>query len=287
METLSRNRIDAILELLSDDARDVRQLMIDELRSMPPRDLEALKKAAHRAPDHIAMVIDNAILRHRWHGLESQFIHLRQAGSPDLQTLMIHLAEFGHLECDGAAVSTELASLSGRCQAAFRKSSTLVGKSEAIADVLGSELAFRGNQDDYYDPENSFIDSVLERRLGIPISLSALYIIIGEKLGVPLKGIGLPCHFIVGLFRRGQVPCFFDPFRRGMRLSELDCIQLIEQCGYNFDAKYLNPVSAFHMLMRSMSNLLCIYKDRDDRPRHRAVYRMLQVIREASPSVEC
>src|SRR5712692_6814053 len=92
----------------------------------------------------------------------------------------------------------------------------------AINTVLFDQERFRGNQKEYYNPCNSFLNDVLERHTGIPITLSLIYIEIGKRLGVQIEGIGLPFHFVV----RCRLPdgyVYIDPFEKGRFLTEEDC----------------------------------------------------------------
>jgi regulator of sirC expression with transglutaminase-like and TPR domain len=85
---------------------------------------------------------------------------------------------------------------------------------ERLLAFLFEEEGFRGNADDYYDPRNSCLNDVLERRLGIPITLSVLTIEVGRRVGIDVDGVGLPGHFIVSVSLGGR-PIFLDPFNRG------------------------------------------------------------------------
>lgn len=89
---------------------------------------------------------------------------------------------------------------------------------DAVNHFLFQELGIRGNEDDYYDPHNSCLNEVISRRVGIPITLSVLYMEISRRLARPVFGIGLPGHFIVQ-YNDGQYSTFIDPFNGGELLS--------------------------------------------------------------------
>ena len=97
-------------------------------------------------------------------------------------------------------VAAYLAQLNDMADVLRRRLRPDIGPSDtviALNHYLFDELGFRGNAADYYDPRNSFLNDVLERRLGIPISLSVLYIAVGRRLGLPLEGVSFPSHFLV------------------------------------------------------------------------------------------
>ena len=90
------------------------------------------------------------------------------------------------------------------------------------------EQGFRGNQGRYYDPRNSFLNDVLDRKTGIPITLSVLYLDIGRQVGLPTVGVGMPGHFIVQYAAHGA-PFWIDPFHGGEILDHDDCVARVEQ----------------------------------------------------------
>lgn len=150
------------------------------------------------------------------------------------------------------------------CQAASHSIPTHLSNSEraeALSDFLFIQQRFQGNSAYYHDPRNSYLNEVLERRLGIPISLSAVYIAVAERIGLPARGIGLPGHFIVGIAgERSEI--YIDPFHGGVRLLESDCVQLVREAtgfGGSFQAAWLKPIAPRAMLTRMLNNLRNVY----------------------------
>src|SRR5207249_8653862 len=96
--------------------------------------------------------------------------------------------------------------------------------------LLFDELGFRGNRDEYYDPRNSFLNDVLDRRVGIPISLSTIYLEVGRRVGVPLAGVAFPGHFLVRYVGRDvSEEVLIDPFNRGTMLTVDECRRRLEE----------------------------------------------------------
>src|SRR5205085_9975519 len=122
----------------------------------------------------------------------------------------------------------------------------------AINSVLFDQQHFRGAQKDYYNPCNSFLNDVLDRHTGIPITLSLLYIEIGKRLGVQIDGVGLPFHFVVRC-RLADGDIYIDPFESGRMLSEEDCRELVLRMlrgKATFNSHWLEPVSKRQFLVR-------------------------------------
>ncbi len=107
-------------------------------------------------------------------------------------------------------------------QKSLRAEDTPVQTVEKINAVLFETLGFRGNTEDYYDPRNSFFNDVIDRRVGIPITLSTVYMEVSRRLQFPISGVGMPGHFVVKFNNRSE-EFFMDPFNRGMILSRDDC----------------------------------------------------------------
>lgn len=132
-----------------------------------------------------------------------------------------------------------------------------------ISEYLFDELKFAGNHTNYHDPRNSFLSDVIERRLGIPITLSLLYIEVGRRAGVPLLGIGMPSHFIVR--HKDESDVFVDPFHGGILLSESECAERLKQVTQGalaWDREYLEPVSSRAFIARMLRNLKLVYLQR-------------------------
>ena len=129
----------------------------------------------------------------------------------------------------------------------------------AINQYLFGELGFTGNEENYYEPENSYLNRVLDRRTGNPINLSLLYLLLARRLRLPVAGIGLPGHFICR-YQSTAAEIFIDPFNRGKLLTKADCIQYLTNANCSRRDDYLAPVSARRFLLRVCSNLHQVYQ---------------------------
>jgi regulator of sirC expression with transglutaminase-like and TPR domain len=132
----------------------------------------------------------------------------------------------------------------------------------AVLAVMRGRL--RGNEEDYYDVRNSFIDSVLERGLGLPITLSVIAIELGRRVGTPIVGVGLPAHFMV---RVADQDLFGDPFHDGAIYDRTGVVAAWERLvgpGQPFDSAHLAPVSSRSILIRMLNNLRAMYIRRSE-----------------------
>lgn len=139
----------------------------------------------------------------------------------------------------------------------------------ALNRFLFDEIGFSGNQDDFYNPANSFLDQVLERRLGIPITLALVYVLIAQRLGIPAFGVGFPGHFLVRV-GRGSTALMLDAYSNGLALSEEELDQRLADI-YGDDAltvrshpALLRPARKIEILQRMLRNLVGVYRSRHD-----------------------
>jgi regulator of sirC expression with transglutaminase-like and TPR domain len=128
-----------------------------------------------------------------------------------------------------------------------------------INQYLFEELGYHGNEEDYYDPDNSYMNRVVDRRTGNPISLCCLYLFIARRLRLPLVGIGMPGHFLCRYQSASEDMCFIDAFNRGKILTRAECVKYLVHTRDGFKDAHLAPVTGRRTLLRMCSNLHQIY----------------------------
>ncbi|MBX7195073.1 MAG: transglutaminase-like domain-containing protein [Sandaracinaceae bacterium] len=137
-----------------------------------------------------------------------------------------------------------------------------------LGEYLHDELELRGNEVDYHDPRNSYLNEVLARKVGLPITLSVLWIAIGRRAGVHVEGIGFPGHFLARVGRERTV--LVDPFREGRLVTHVELERLATHHLGGADrlrAEHLVPVDARSMLVRMLVNLKHAHERRADHAR--------------------
>jgi regulator of sirC expression with transglutaminase-like and TPR domain len=169
------------------------------------------------------------------------------------------------------------------------------GVEEGVVELnqfLFDELGFHGNARDYYDPRNSYLNEVLDRRMGIPLTLSVLYLEVGKRIGLALEGVSFPGHFLVRLPLRGSM-LVLDPFSGGEPQSETDLrarLRRVVPAGTTGPVpleelpleQFLEPAGKRQILARLLRNLKGIYREADKPERLLEVLnRMLLVAPEA------
>lgn len=183
-------------------------------------------------------------------------------------------------DLDLAEQRLRLEELGRQARARLDPRAPLRARAERLAGFLGDELGFRGNAESYYDPRNSFLNDVLARRLGIPITLSALYIEVGRRAGLPMSGVGLPGHFIVRVDGPDE-ELMLDPFHGGRMLSLADCQRRLDRIfdrRVSLEPDMLMPCGARQILTRMLYNLKGIYAQAQDHWRALGVVELLLLL---------
>jgi len=177
----------------------------------------------------------------------------------DLEQGVLLLMQFGHPAADAEHVHQQLDRLADDLAPEINPQVPSGQVLQTLIDYLFHQQGFHGNQDNYIDPDNSYLDTVLENKTGLPIVLSVLCILIGQRLGLPIVGIGLPYHFIAK-YNSLTDPILFDPFHKGRILTPEKCSEMVQGFGIPFEPHYLFPVSHREILTRMIQNLVIAYQ---------------------------
>lgn len=280
MPSASESQIKALIKLLSDENVKVVKTVGEKLVEIGDPAIPLLLEAEIEQPD-MAQRIERILDEIRGGRLEEELRRL-QAGDEDHLDLEQGAFLFARYAYPGLDVSVYVRTLDAMAEEVRKRMGTRVSGEEAVKTLgryLFTEQGFCGNTKNYYDPDNSYLNRVLDRRTGIPISLSVLYLLIGKRLNLPVHGVGMPGHFLVK-FEAERYKMFIDCFNAGALLTEKDCQRFLLQAGYGFDDRYLQPSSTRAILIRMLKNLVAVY-DRINEPVKRdRLVRFMEVLGE-------
>jgi regulator of sirC expression with transglutaminase-like and TPR domain len=181
----------------------------------------------------------------------------------DRAALALALEEYAGL--DIAEYLRRLDTLAARAEVLVGLDRTPVDYIESINEILFVQEGLRGNSENYYDPCNSHLNQVLDRRLGIPVSLSLIYIEVARRMGFPVQGIGFPGHFLAKHVSNGR-DIIIDPFNMGKILTENDCQELLDKIHGGkvaMSASLLQPMEKRTIITRMLYNLKGIYTQKE------------------------
>ncbi|TAK48119.1 MAG: tetratricopeptide repeat protein [Betaproteobacteria bacterium] len=191
----------------------------------------------------------------------------------DLARACLLIAEDAYPGLDVEKYMTELERLALRLRACLSQSAGAAEKVIALNQFLFDELGYSGNAEDYYDPRNSYLNEVIDRRTGVPLTLSVVYMELGRRIGLPLEGVSFPGHFLVRMKVRGGM-LVLDPFAGGEPQSERDLrerLQRVVPAGATGPLpvselpleQFLEPASNRQILARLLRNLKSIFRETD------------------------
>ncbi len=162
-----------------------------------------------------------------------------------------------------------------------------IARARAISDHLFDRMGFCGNTDDYYDPRNSFLTDVIDRRTGIPISLSVLYLEVARRVGVLAQGVNFPGHFLVRVAIE-DAWLFIDPFSGGRSLTPSDLESLLRKTTTPdaiLDPSVIAAATKRQIVARMLVNLAGIYGRNGDLPRSLDVLERLAILEPQNPRI--
>ena len=207
-------------------------------------------------------------------GLE-QFSELlaREDERIDLARACLQVAEDAYPGLDVEGYLGEIERFAKRLRARLAPDAAVEDRVIALNEFLFADLGFNGNVADYYDPRNSYLNEVIDRRRGIPITLAVLYIEIGRRIELPLEGVSFPGHFLVRLPMRGGA-LVLDPFSGGAPQSEDELRARLKRviAGENPGGvsaadlpldSFFEPASNRQILARVLRNLKGVYREKD------------------------
>jgi regulator of sirC expression with transglutaminase-like and TPR domain len=192
----------------------------------------------------------------------------------ELARACLQIAEDAYPGLDVDGYVGEIDRFAARLRARLAPDASIEDRVIELNDFLFAELGFRGNVDDYYDPRNSYLNEVLDRRTGIPITLAVLYLEIGRRIELPLSGVSFPGHFLVRLPMRGGT-LVLDPFSGGApqtgdelrarlkRVIPAGASEGVPVSELPLDP-FLEPASNRQILARLLRNLKGVYRERDE-----------------------
>jgi len=178
----------------------------------------------------------------------------------------LHIAQEEYPELDTEEYLNALDTMADELQERLPASRYPLRMVQSINHYLYDDLGFAGDKTNYYDPRNSFLNQVIDRRLGIPITLSLVYLEVAQRVDFPMLGVGMPGHFLI----RPDVPdieIFVDPFHDGEILFTQDCqdrLSQIYQQPVTLQPEFLDVISKRQFLSRMLNNLKYIYLKQQD-----------------------
>ncbi|MBI3812079.1 MAG: hypothetical protein HY283_07730 [Nitrospirae bacterium] len=279
MSTALDHQLKAIFTLLSDRDERTVDLVRQTLIEIGPDAVPSLERAQESADPHIRRHLRTVVEEIRQNDLEDRFrdYATRDEAELDLEEGALLIAQFCYPDLNSTDCRNELDRLSDEIAIRLTQKSRPEEIVRQINRYLFLEQGFHGNTRNYYDPDNSYLNRVLERRAGIPISLSIVYLLVAKRLGLSIVGVGLPGHFM--LKYEGAGFCLFlDAFNNGQILTRDECIRFLLNSGYEVQSGHFSPATVRDILTRMLRNLVYVYGQLKDKERAHRLTRLVHIL---------
>lgn len=238
--------------------------------------LPFLEELRSKAGSDLAARAEEMSQELRFSNLKRDLAALARAPEPDLEKGVLLLARFGYPALDPATYSVWLDRVAARVQDDLPSEADAPMIFQRLNSHLFQGLGFTGNEARYYDPDNSYMNRVIESRRGIPVSLSALYLLLAQRLRLPVYGVATPGHFLVA-FRPGPHVCYLDAYHKGRLLDLNEVRRMLLRSGYEFRPDYVARCSTRDIIVRMMRNLISIYEKTGSRDQADRLAKLVEV----------
>lgn len=279
MKALSEGEYRALISLLADEDVKVLHTVWEHLLEIGPPALAYLKEASEHPDPKTRLRARHVMARIFLEDLEAQFQALanRDDDTFQLEDGVFTIARIEYPDLDVESFRQQLDAFASVVRDRLRGVREPHEIIRVVNRYIFEELKFTGNSADYYNPDNSYMNRVIERRTGIPITLSALYLLITERLSLPVNGVGLPGHFLVK-YAAGDSEVYIDPFNNGKLLTRKDCAHYLTGAGYYFKEEYVATSGARDIVIRLLRNLVLIYSKQQDKSRVRQITHYVEIL---------
>jgi regulator of sirC expression with transglutaminase-like and TPR domain len=260
-----QNKIASLMQLIDDSSSEVRRLAWEELRNMGDAVLPYLAEAY--------VDIEEIEIKEQIHALSRSMVLDRFERSTSLlgdrednaalERFLFKIAQLEYPGLDIGEYTRWLDQIANEIRIQTTVNSSKLELIQSINWYLFQVFGLKPNRDRYYDPQNNFINRVLDRKRGIPVSMSVLYMIISRRLGLELSGVALPGHFVITPNSQPGV-YFIDPYNSGRLINRDECQRIVEQASIPFQSRYLRPVSTRVIISRVLRNLSYAFQNDED-----------------------
>ncbi len=255
--------IQALMTLLGDEDQNVVQSVRRRIMEMGTPVLPELKQQYEKQPLPVKLRMKDIMAQLKPVCLENKFRDLAPGGdegSIDLLEALFTVARVGYPHLEKEIYLEKFNNIVNDIETRLERWETVDDHTavETVNSVIFEKYEFRGNETNFYDPDNCFINRVLNRRLGSPLLLSCIVLLVARRLNLPYQPVAMPAHSIVAYSGKKR-RIFIDPFHSGQILTRNDCIEFLNSAGFGFVEEYLAPVSNKRLLTRLIKNLLNCY----------------------------
>lgn len=282
MAALKEKEIKALIALLEDEDREVARHIDEKIMSLGTAIIPFLEREWEQNLDPaVQEKIEDLIHRLQFSEMLERLRQWVESPEQDLLEGMCLLATYQYPELEIQSVRRDLDKIFMECWLAFRKDLHPFDEIKVLNSIFFGKFRFSANTRNFHSPANSLINIVLEARKGNPLSLSVLYMLIAQRLGMPVKGVNLPNIFIL-IYQSEQQTFYINPFNRGMIFSREDISNYISSLNISPEEKYFQACTKVEILQRACRNMINSYNKTGSPEKSEEVKQIFEVLSQAN-----
>lgn len=261
MPTLPQSEIKAITKLLKTNDEGTSKLLEEQFKTFDIRLLKEIDNEIPLEDTELKERFSKLVCNIKSENLKKDFLSWAKSPSCSLEEGVFLVALFNNPLLDVEKYSNILNTWAEGIKNNLKKIKIKNDPTSIINEAnhfLFMELGLKGNKKNYYDPGNSFIDQVIDKKSGNPILLSVIYLLLAKKLNLPFSGVNMPAHFLVQYYDMAE-PIYIDPFSQGEIISKAICEERIKTLKLTWQNEYLLAPTSKQIVARMMQNLINIY----------------------------
>ena len=251
--------LDALIHLLDDPSEDVQRAIRSRLSELGRDVLPRFQHAQQAAREPLRSRIAEAAHELHVSLVVQAWTDLMHQPEPDLEHGAFLLALYRYPDLDIPAYHARLDDLALQVRPRVNKVKGF-DRAETLTHFMFEELGYYGNHEAYYEPENSYLNRVIDRRTGIPISLSVVYLSLAGRLDLPIYGVNMPAHFVVK-YMDEDIEVFLDLFNGGVPFMKEAGVHSLKKVGIPPLPQYFDAARPADILLRMVRNLVYIARD--------------------------
>ncbi len=285
--SVSAEQVQAILSLLADQDGDIVAIVRGKLFRLGEPVVREVLEAAPRG-SAAQREAGRVLLSLKEPPLEAQFRDLQEGptGDVDLETASFTLAKLEYPALDIQRYRSRLNRMAEDLAPSIAPDDHPLRIIQTLNHYLFELQGFRRQKNEPVLPAASYLNRVLERKTGLPISISALFIFLGRRLDLPILGIGMPFHFIAKYKSSDGMEFLFDPYNKGQLLTANECAEYLSRFDLEFEPSMLRQSSDRQILTRMMLNLCAAYRYKKDARKVDTLNRLVRILLKHSPLQE-
>ena len=285
--TIGATQVQAILSLLADRDAEIVDIVRNKLFTMGEPFVRMILDAAPKGSP-AQREAGRILLCLRDPPLEAQIRNLQEnpAGDIDLETASFTLARLAYPALDVQHYRSRLNKMADDLALSIAPDDHPLRVIQTLNQYIFESQGFRGLKNEPVGPDASYMNRVLDRKAGLPISISALYIFLGRRLDLPIFGVGMPIHFVAKYKSTDGMEYLFDPCNKGQLLTANECAEFLSRFDVAFEPSMLRQSSDRQILTRMMLNLGAAYRNQEDTRKVDSLQRLVRILLKRSPFQE-